>query len=182
MKRALILVISLSFLLVLSTMAWEGAERIKRKFLDEHENRVQIVKKWTGPSALREKSEVLLPEIEGSKGEMGERIVKDNLRNVVGVEKTRFKSSNMEVQKIEIYHPAFEMERIKALQNSVRNEISKSENKNKVEELKNEFYLDFLELKLENAKVAGNEDEIYEIESAIQNFKKYLNDQKESKE
>jgi cell division protein FtsX len=194
MKKVIFVIFSLCLLVGLSLLAKESIERTRRRYLDEHENRVELVERWTGSNTLREKAEVSLPESEGSKKELSAGVIKDDLRKVDGIVKTDIKNRTMKLEKIQVYNPAFEMVEMENLKKETRDkilkekkklttkEISKEESERRVEQIKNEFYLDFLQLKLENATVAGNQKEIDEVKTAIQKYKEYLNEDEPNKE
>ena len=193
MKRIIYPIIIMLIVFILSVMATEGVNRAKRKVLDTHSNRFENIKEWRGPTILKEKSNLIRPEIEGSKHEISEGVRKEGIRVIRGIVKRKNKTTNL--QMVQLYNPAFELERIKRLkklsvslisakQNKIKilhNGNLKRESRKQIEYLKENFYLDFLEMKLENAKIAGKEEIIEEIESAVQKYSSFLNSKEKSR-
>ncbi|MCK4575757.1 hypothetical protein KAU34_05080 [candidate division WOR-3 bacterium] len=193
MKRIIYPIIIMLIVFILSVMATEGVNRAKRKVLDTHSNRFENIKEWRGPTILKEKSNLIRPEIEGSKHEISEGVRKEGIRVIRGIVKRKNKTTNL--QMVQLYNPAFELERIKRLkklsvslisakQNKIKilhNGNLKRESRKQIEYLKENFYLDFLEMKLENAKIAGKEEIIEEIESAVQKYSIFLNSKEKSR-
>ena len=193
MKRIIYPIIIMLVVFILSVMATEGVNRAKRKVLDTHSNRFENIKEWRGPTILKEKSNLIRPEIEGSKHEISEGVRKEGIRVIREIVKRKNKTTNL--QMVQLYNPAFELERIKRLkklsvslisakQNKIKilhNGNLKRESRKQIEYLKENFYLDFLEMKLENAKIAGKEEIIEEIESAVQKYSSFLNSKEKSR-